>query len=191
MKKGKHHHSRNTHHIAKGQAAMEFLMTYGWAILVVLVLIGALAYFGVLSPDNFLPEKCSMPIQLSCKDFEVANKADGWDYVQVIFSNNAGRSMILRDINVTSSEAIAVPGGCHNATVTSRIPGATIVLGNGQSTTIALDYQRSGGPTMPCSIADTGRQKDRFKFKVLYSWQDSPGIIHELEGELLAKVKKW
>jgi len=27
----------------KGQAAMEFLMTYGWAILVVLIVIGALA----------------------------------------------------------------------------------------------------------------------------------------------------
>ena len=42
----------------KAQAAMEFLMTYGWAILVVLVAIGALAYFGVLSPEKLLPEKC-------------------------------------------------------------------------------------------------------------------------------------
>ena len=31
----------------RAQAALEFLMTYGWAILVVLVSIGALAYFGV------------------------------------------------------------------------------------------------------------------------------------------------
>lgn len=45
----------------KGQAAMEFLMTYGWAILVVLVAIGALAYFGVLSPEKLLPEKCLIP----------------------------------------------------------------------------------------------------------------------------------
>ena len=44
--------------IKRGQAAMEFLMTYGWAILVVLIAIGALAYFGVLSPERFLPEKC-------------------------------------------------------------------------------------------------------------------------------------
>jgi len=32
----------------KLQAAMEFLMTYGWAILFVLLAIGPLAYFGVL-----------------------------------------------------------------------------------------------------------------------------------------------
>jgi uncharacterized protein (UPF0333 family) len=36
----------------KSQAAMEFLMTYGWAIIVVLVAISALAYFGVLSPKT-------------------------------------------------------------------------------------------------------------------------------------------
>jgi len=33
----------------KGQAAIEFLVTYGWAILIVLIAIGALAYFGVLN----------------------------------------------------------------------------------------------------------------------------------------------
>ena len=31
----------------KGQAAMEFLMTYGWAILAAIIAIGILAYFGV------------------------------------------------------------------------------------------------------------------------------------------------
>ena len=39
----------------RGQAAMEFLMTYGWAILAAIIVIGVLAYFGVLSPDKFLP----------------------------------------------------------------------------------------------------------------------------------------
>ncbi|HLD42836.1 MAG TPA: hypothetical protein VJB08_02490 [Candidatus Nanoarchaeia archaeon] len=62
----------------KGQAAMEFLMTYGWAILVVLVAIGALAYFGVLSPDRFLPEKCviSTGSGLFCDEFSSSASAD-------------------------------------------------------------------------------------------------------------------
>jgi uncharacterized protein (UPF0333 family) len=38
----------------KSQAAMEFLMTYGWAILVVLVALGALAYF-MMSQELQLP----------------------------------------------------------------------------------------------------------------------------------------
>ena len=39
----------------KGQAAMEFLMTYGWAILAAVVVIGVLAYFGVFSPGKYFP----------------------------------------------------------------------------------------------------------------------------------------
>ncbi len=51
----------------RAQAALEFLMTYGWAILVVLAAIGALAYFGVLSPTNFVPERCvTSNAALSC-----------------------------------------------------------------------------------------------------------------------------
>ena len=34
-------------HNKRGQAAMEFLMTYGWAILAAITAIGVLAYFGV------------------------------------------------------------------------------------------------------------------------------------------------
>jgi len=62
----------------KAQAAMEFLMTYGWAILVVLVAIGALAYFGVLSPQQYLPDKCTISTGsgLYCDEFTTSASAD-------------------------------------------------------------------------------------------------------------------
>ena len=72
----------------KAQAAMEFLMTYGWAILVVLVAIGALAYFGVLSPDQFLPSKCTLPSGIACVD----HKASGTS-VTVVLRNGIGYDM--------------------------------------------------------------------------------------------------
>jgi hypothetical protein len=50
----------------KGQAALEFMMTYGWAILVVLAAIGALSYFGVLNPSRFTPETCIASSGFSC-----------------------------------------------------------------------------------------------------------------------------
>jgi hypothetical protein len=52
--------------LRRAQAAMEFLMTYGWAILVVLAAIAALAYFGILNPSNILPEKCTGMSGLDC-----------------------------------------------------------------------------------------------------------------------------
>jgi len=57
----------------KAQEGVEFLMTYGWAILVVLACIGALAYFGVLNPERFMPEKCILPSGMACTDFVVVN----------------------------------------------------------------------------------------------------------------------
>lgn len=53
----------------KGQAAMEFLMTYGWALLIVIIVIAALAFFGLLNPGNLLPAKCDLGPGLSCTEF--------------------------------------------------------------------------------------------------------------------------
>ncbi len=78
----------------KGQAAMEFLMTYGWAILVVLAAIGALAYFGVLSPDRFLPEKCTLPSGMACLDFTASSSQ-----IQLVIQNSGGFDM--NNVNVS------------------------------------------------------------------------------------------
>lgn len=39
----------------KGQAAMEYLMTYGWAILIIIVVIGALWRMGVFKTSSTVP----------------------------------------------------------------------------------------------------------------------------------------
>ncbi len=40
----------------KAQSAMEYLMTYGWAILVIAVVLGVLYSLGIFSPSNFAPK---------------------------------------------------------------------------------------------------------------------------------------
>ncbi|MGC8629322.1 MAG: LamG domain-containing protein [Candidatus Micrarchaeia archaeon] len=40
----------------KAQSAMEYLMTYGWAILIIAVVLGALFQLGVFSSNNFEPK---------------------------------------------------------------------------------------------------------------------------------------
>jgi hypothetical protein len=79
---------------------MEFLMTYGWAILVVLAAIGALAYFGVLSPDRFLPEKCTLPAGVACLDFVGTTSS-----VSLIIQNSGGFDMQNVSVYVNSTTA--------------------------------------------------------------------------------------
>src|SRR3989344_6357653 len=42
----------------KGQGALEYLMTYGWALLVIVVVGAALFALGVLSPQTYTQKRC-------------------------------------------------------------------------------------------------------------------------------------
>ncbi len=96
----------------KAQAAMEFLMTYGWAIIVVLAAIAALAYFGVLSPAKFLPERCAFPAGVDCVDKAVVD-ASG-NSVLLVFRNNIGFK-----INIT--ENASATDDCTVTDTTGRV----------------------------------------------------------------------
>ncbi len=161
----------------KAQAAMEFLMTYGWAILVVLVVIGALAYFGVLSPSTLLPEKCTFPSSVSCIDHSIQSSS-----VTIVLQNGAGRDMSVTSVD-TVSEALGGATGDGNTNNQCK-NGTGFVLRNGASTKIALNKPVG---TNACDFRETGRDKNRYAINVTYSWLDSQSINHSLSGELLAR----
>ena len=128
----------------KAQAAMEFLMTYGWALLAVLVVIGALAYLGILDVETILPERCTFPVPLNCQDHVIQNEA-----LQLVLLNGAGRGMNVRSI-VAESEAFDADGaGDDNYKCvwtpldsTGNIDAADFhLLRNGESQTFTLNIQ--------------------------------------------------
>lgn len=129
----------------RAQAAMEFLMTYGWAILVVLVAIGALAYFGVLSPDKFLPERCQGPSGLDCLD--KASILVTSQQISFVLKNNLGNTINTLGIS-------GISGTCT---------GLTGVSGAGTDPAALLTYmttEQAGGTMSPTAnyIALNGRK---------------------------------
>ncbi len=54
----------------KAQAAMEFLMTYGWAILIVLIALAALFFLGVFNPRT--TNTCLVSAPFTCTDVKVS-----------------------------------------------------------------------------------------------------------------------
>jgi len=101
----------------RGQAAMEFLMTYGWAIVVVLAAIGALAYFGVLSPQKLLPDRTTFTAPIPNVDNAVITLAS--NNVQIAFKNNKGVAITLPMTGTgtgSCSGALAVTGTYTNST---------------------------------------------------------------------------
>lgn len=51
----------------RGQSAIEYLMTYGWAILALVIVIGALLSTGVLSPTYLISEECGLGTNIPCQ----------------------------------------------------------------------------------------------------------------------------
>jgi hypothetical protein len=92
----------------RGQAAMEFLMTYGWAILVVIAAIAALAYFGVLDPARLLPERCQSSAGMDCIDKAAISETG----VQIALRNNIGFPITITNIDGTE---------CTGATIDAAI----------------------------------------------------------------------
>jgi len=59
--------------LCRGQSAMEFLMTYGWAILVMVAVVSMLFYLGVLNPREQAPNVCTMPAGFSCYGYKISS----------------------------------------------------------------------------------------------------------------------
>lgn len=79
----------------RSQAALEYLITYGWAFLVILGAVAVLGYFGFLNPDKYVPESCEFGEQLICVD----QYMDVNDRVIFRFKNN-----FEADITVTGAD---------------------------------------------------------------------------------------
>lgn len=53
----------------KGQSAMEYLLTYGWAFLIIAVVLGAMFALGIFNPSQFVGQECFLPAGFSCLSF--------------------------------------------------------------------------------------------------------------------------
>lgn len=157
----------------KGQAAMEFLMTYGWAILVVLAAIGALAYFGVLSPDRFLPEKCTLPSGMACLD-STWTSSDG---VTAVIQNSAGFDMSGVTVSVSPASGTACNGSLSYVASTSS-------TSNENSTSLTDGEKKTYRLTSGCTGL-TGKFKG--DLNVAYTNQQT-GLTHTKSGEWILKT---
>jgi len=158
----------------RGQAAMEFLMTYGWAIVVVLAAIGALAYFGVLSPQKLLPDRTTFTAPIPSVDNAVVTLST--NSVQIAFKNNKG-------VDITLPMTATGTGNCNGVpTVTGTY---TDVAGAQQPIVANTTQIQNGGGfllTFVCPGAASGQVGSKFKADISF-----PYINHET-GQTLTQT---
>lgn len=147
----------------KGLAIAAIIVSVLWAIIPALVVIGSLAYFGVLSPTTLLPERCALPVQFNCLDYRVTS-----DSVTIVMQNGAGRAANIQQIEFGGSD---VQGQC--------VAQGGETLQNGER----RQFVATG-----CNIDPGDKTMARIDIDISYAWEDSPTLQHSIKGALLATV---
>ena len=141
---------------------MEFLLTYGWAILVVLVAIGALAHFGVLNPKNSLPEFCFFFPGISCTDFKVDTNG-----VTLVVINGMGKDLAEFSVEISGMDLV-----CRGDS------SPEIILMSGDEATLFID----------CRVE--AKAGTRFAKDLKISYLEIGGFLHNRLGEISTNVEK-
>jgi surface protein len=120
----------------KGQAAIEFLTTYGWAISVMLVVISSFSYLGIVDLDSFTPERCVAPGGFVCDDFNIYLAQDNFSFDlrfrnqisdEIVFLNSS--DFLVDKILIYTDSGVIVDGDASSLSASFNF-GAIDQFGN-------------------------------------------------------------
>lgn len=164
----------------KGQAAMEFLMTYGWAILVAIIAIGVLAYYGVFSPGKLVSDKFIINQPFSSEGAVVTSGVVGTAKVEMEIYNGAGEQLTIKRISIAGC------GDSDAATPATTTIGAaaTDIIGAGTATIEA--NVKSGKISMTCGVVAQGA----FRGDVVVTYSKTGSALDlQSSGSITAQAK--
>ncbi len=84
----------------RGQAAIEYLMNYGWAVFVLAVVISAILFTGIFNPNYFVMEECYLGPSLSCNSQLIGQQADTKLLINI--TNRLGYKVKLKNITFSA-----------------------------------------------------------------------------------------
>jgi hypothetical protein len=153
----------------KLQSAVEYLMTYGWSILILAVALSALYMLGVLNPSSFAGQQCSLQAGLSCT---------------VVGLTTAGL-LTINLIQTTSSQINITAIGCNSNSIAQNIQQYSaanqIALQPDANMTLTVQCWAGSSPlSAPLGSAFLG-------YLVINYNETYTGFPHSASGKVLAK----
>ena len=145
----------------KSQSALEYLMTYGWAILIIVIVGAALFALGVFNPSS-----SSTMTMNSISDFQLVDASiTSLGNLTLILGTKTGKTTTVTSISYTVA-----------GTTCSGTSGSQIITPS-QAATININA------TTACSLS-SGSQVDLIPFTVSYTVAGS-SLAHSQSGSIL------
>jgi hypothetical protein len=155
------------------QNAVEFMITYGWAILVIILVIAALYSLGFFGSGSIAPSICALPANVGC--------------VSAILIPNGLLTVNIQQATQYTINVVSI--GCNDKGLTNNalmamrgiVPNVTVGIG-GNSTFTVLCYSNYKVYNAPIGSTYTGY--------LIVNYTDlSTGFQHTASGALVQKVQ--
>ncbi len=138
----------------KGQSALEYLMTYGWAILIIIIVGGVLYYYGVFSPSKLVGESKVgfSKVQVDTWAVDPTN-----DNVSFIFENRAGKQITITSVDVGETDtntSIEMSEGSKSTSFVS-VNSPSVDSGDAYRWDVTINYYLEGYNTTTLTSSGT------------------------------------
>jgi len=148
---------------------MEFLITYGWAIIIMLSVIAILFYLGVFNPKTIAPASCVFPAGFACQGYKIETGGGMNGVLSLVLVQNTGHTLRITEIACTD-------GDPSYSTVDERI------YDGGRLTMTVTCHKQDGS---------TPNAGEYFKGNVYLAYVDEDtNIEHRAVGEIAYRVEE-
>jgi len=152
----------------KAQSALEYLTTYGWALLAILGIIGVLTYTGMGSVEDKIPTSCNFGTGFSCGAFYgITNGSFAFEL----------KNMQRTAINITAVNCSFSDYGSDSV----KIPLVETTFNVGDSAIIYCNVSK-----LSHNISASGKEK--YFAKVYYSYDEQSSLPKAITGELIVPI---
>lgn len=163
----------------RGQSAVEYLMTYGWAIVALVIVIGVLLSTGVMSPGFFMQDECSMGTNLPC-ELAIYNEGDA-TYLSMVVYNG-----FPYPIEVQEGLEVVLPGTEQGFVLGS--PSLPAIINSGDRMEVR---GRFDGPALPVDAYK--RFYVSFDYascapELLVPGEECSDSVHRISGKIAGRV---
>ncbi|RLG18946.1 hypothetical protein DRN67_03705 [Candidatus Micrarchaeota archaeon] len=163
----------------KAQAAMEYLMTYGWAILVIVVIIALLVYLRIFNIGQRVADRCDLPVGFTCTGMKLTD-----DSFTVTIGNGFGEKINI--CAITCDNTINADGVDAISTTDCDEEGEYLAsLDPGRN----ANMTSLGGCTDSSGALTTVGSRYHGKLFVQYMVKGDSGTARIVEGNILATVQ--
>jgi hypothetical protein len=136
----------------KAQSAMEYLMTYGWAILIIAVVLGALFSLGVFNGSSLIGTACIASSGYLCQN-PILNTAGTLSFT---FGQNTGYPIYNAIVSVSPQSATLSPNGFPAPGGYSQFTAPINSLNSGQTQVVSIQLSSNILPSNTIGTPFTG-----------------------------------